>query len=284
MDETADLELLEAEQRLAAAYVVKPILFRVKFAKILAALCVPLGLGFAFILPAADSDTALKQTIVPLIALAFALRYSAQVWYRDSVTVLAATRHRIKPENLIHKISVATSLLVLALMLVAGSQSGDSNHDVTSYVLTVSVYALYLAFLFWPQYQDVLTPAAKDEYARVKFAEAQAKQQQATRAEPTFADAAAVKIWSTWYARYTLGALLFWLAYAIATGGDRNAWMLATTAAVGGLICMKELALWAIGLGILGGLAYLAFGAIAGLPVSVAIIIGALIIANSRKK
>jgi hypothetical protein len=282
MDETPDFELLEAEQRLSAAYVIKPIPLTVKLAKILAALSVPLGLGLAFILPAADSDTALKQAIVPLIALAFALRYSMRVWYRDSITVLAAVRHRIRPENLTNKIAIATSLLVLALMLVAGNQSGDTAHEIAPFAWTGALYFLYIAFLVWPQYQVVLTPAAKEEYARLKYAEEQAKQQLA-EVKRTWVDNVAERIWSTWYARYTLGALLFWLAWAIIKGDSKNSWMLATTVTIGGLICMKELAFWVIGLSIVGGGLYFAFGAIAGLPVSVAIIIGALIIANSRK-
>jgi hypothetical protein len=284
MEETADVELLEAEQRLAAAYAVKPISLRVKVAKIAAALCVPFGLAAAFILPETDSEIALKQSLIPLIALAFALRYASKVWYRDSVTALATVRHRIKPENIMHKVLMATSVFVFMLIVVIANQSSDAGHDVTPFVLTIGPYLLYLAFLLWPQYREVLTPAAKEEYARMKFAEEQTKrQQQAKKADPTWIDDVAAKVLATWYGRYTVGALLFWLAYAVAQQGSRNAWLLAGTAAIGGLVCMKELALWVIGLGIVGGLLYLAFGAIAGIPVSVAIIIGALIIAGARK-
>jgi hypothetical protein len=281
MDETADLALLEAEQRLAAAYAVKPISFRVKVAKIAAALCVPFGLAAAFILPETDSQIALRQSILPLIALAFALRYSLQVWHRDGVTALATTRHRIKPENLMHKILTASSVFVFVLILGIASCSNDATHDITPVVLTIGAYSLYLAFLLWPQYREVLTPAAKEEYARMKFQ--RTKQQQARKAEPMWIDGVAAKILATWYGRYTLGALLFWFAYAVANEGGRDAWILAATVAIGGLVCMKELALWVIGLGVVGGLLYLAFGAIAGIPVSVAIIIGALIIASARK-
>jgi hypothetical protein len=51
-----------------------------------------------------------------------------------------------------------------------------------------------------------------------------------------------------------------------------------------GIICMKEVfGVVVLGL-IVGGVAYAVFGLIAGIPVSVAIIIGAMIIANSNKK
>ena len=51
-----------------------------------------------------------------------------------------------------------------------------------------------------------------------------------------------------------------------------------------GVICMKELFGFVILALILGGLAYAFFGLLAAIPVSVAIIIGAMIIANSNSK
>jgi hypothetical protein len=50
------------------------------------------------------------------------------------------------------------------------------------------------------------------------------------------------------------------------------------------MVVMKEVFLWIIGAAIIGGIGYAIFGAIAALPMSVAIVIGALIIANGAKR
>jgi hypothetical protein len=51
-----------------------------------------------------------------------------------------------------------------------------------------------------------------------------------------------------------------------------------------GVICLKELFGFVILALVFGGLAYALFGLLAGIPVSLAIIIGAVIIANSNAR
>lgn len=84
--------------------------------------------------------------------------------------------------------------------------------------------------------------------------------------------------------RYTLAALLFWGAWYLAfeDTGRKSGW-LAMFAVLAGFYFARELGKWLLGLGLLLGVGWLLFAGIASLPVSVAIIIGALIIASAVK-
>lgn len=98
-----------------------------------------------------------------------------------------------------------------------------------------------------------------------------------------------------WWARYLAGAILFaiggflldyflnlepakrWNSYI-------HYWLMLIALFGWGIICMKEVFGFVILVLILGGIAYAFFGLLAGVPVSIAIIIGAIIIANSNNK
>ena len=96
-----------------------------------------------------------------------------------------------------------------------------------------------------------------------------------------------------WWARYIAGALLLVAGgllldhfLGLEPGKKWNShlhyWLWLFVLFGWGVICMKELFGFVICALIFGGLAYAFFGLIAGIPVSLAIIIGALIIANSN--
>jgi len=87
---------------------------------------------------------------------------------------------------------------------------------------------------------------------------------------------------SAW-ARYSLAALCFWGAYQFAMAETPAPWWVIAAAVLFGLWLSRELSKWLIGTGIAIALAIWAFHGIAALPVSAAIIIGAIIIASAIK-
>jgi len=88
------------------------------------------------------------------------------------------------------------------------------------------------------------------------------------------------RIWQTAWARYVSAALLIWFAIWFAQQ-DANGkhWWLPVAAFIYALIRAREIS---IGVLVLGGI-YLIFHGIAA-PVSVAVIVGAMIIASAMKK
>jgi hypothetical protein len=82
-----------------------------------------------------------------------------------------------------------------------------------------------------------------------------------------------------WYVRYPIALLILWGAWYIFEKKP-NAWWVAAIAAFAALYYARELALFALSIGLL----YALFQGIAALPVSVAIIIGAIIIASALKR
>ena len=83
-------------------------------------------------------------------------------------------------------------------------------------------------------------------------------------------------------ARYVLAVAAFGLAgYLALNGTTKNESTWAVLAAVGGALLAWDALLWLIGAGILIALAIAVFSGMAALPVSVAVIIGALIIASA---
>lgn len=83
--------------------------------------------------------------------------------------------------------------------------------------------------------------------------------------------------------RYPVAAGLLWLAYELADG-EKPKWVLIGAAVIGALFAAHELFLWLVIAGLVVGVLALGFNVMAALPVSVAVIIGALIIAGAIKK
>jgi hypothetical protein len=114
-------------------------------------------------------------------------------------------------------------------------------------------------------------------------------------AEPTQFEKKIDELAEKWWARYIAGIALFVAGgflldhfVGLEPGKKWNSYIhywLGLFALFGwGVICMKELFGFIILALIFGGLAYALFGLLAGIPVSLAIIIGAVIIANSNAK
>ena len=112
-------------------------------------------------------------------------------------------------------------------------------------------------------------------------------------AEPTQLEKRIDKLAEKWWARYIAGAVLFVAGgflldhfVGLEPGKRWNSYIhygLMMFSLFGwAVICMKELFGFIILALIFGGLAYAFFGLLAGIPVSLAIIIGAVIIANAN--
>ena len=85
--------------------------------------------------------------------------------------------------------------------------------------------------------------------------------------------------------RYPLAALVLWFAYYVSQEWtDRRSWIIVLAAACCGLCLARELFGWVLGLAVVGGIAWALFAGVAALPVSAAIVIGALIIASAMRK
>lgn len=83
--------------------------------------------------------------------------------------------------------------------------------------------------------------------------------------------------------RYPGAALLLWAAYYFASDLKTKPWVWVVFV-FWAMVAAKEVALWLLGAGLVVGVLVLGFNLLAALPVSVAIIIGALIIAGATKK
>lgn len=114
-------------------------------------------------------------------------------------------------------------------------------------------------------------------------------------AEPTHLEKRIDELAEKWWARYTAGAVLFVAGaflldhfVGLEPGKRWNSyihyWLWMFVLFSWGVICMKELFGFVIFALIFGGFAYAFFGLLAGIPVSLAIIIGAVIIANSNAR
>lgn len=85
--------------------------------------------------------------------------------------------------------------------------------------------------------------------------------------------------------RYAIAALCFYGAYYFAFEDNRpKAWLGSTCALIVGLVFAREMSLWLIGIGVVCLIGWALFAGIAALPISVAVIVGALIIASALKK
>ncbi|MBI3777861.1 MAG: hypothetical protein HY274_02940 [Gammaproteobacteria bacterium] len=134
----------------------------------------------------------------------------------------------------------------------------------TLWVLPFFFTGLYASYKFWrTTHVEQLTQEAQQE-KQAQELEIHRKQEE---------------LENKWYVRYPLAALMLWGAwYILDTKPDR--WWLAAFAALAAAFFAREISFFLI----VVGLGYLLFQGIASLPMSAAIIIGAIIIASAIKK
>lgn len=83
--------------------------------------------------------------------------------------------------------------------------------------------------------------------------------------------------------RYSAAGLLLWFAYLIAQH-EKPLWVAVGMLALAAVWCAREVAVWIAGLAAVVGIGWLLIAGLAALPISAAIIVGALIIAGSLRK
>lgn len=85
--------------------------------------------------------------------------------------------------------------------------------------------------------------------------------------------------------RYPVAGLLFWYAYNMLSSSiGKYHWLGALLLSATALFLAREVVAWVLGIAAIGGICYLLFAGVAALPISVAVIIGALIIAGAVSK
>lgn len=146
------------------------------------------------------------------------------------------------------------------------------------------VIGLVGAFIFaYGRTENRLTSDA----AQIKE-ELEARATQDVQSSPSWADAFLERIATALdmpLVRYPLATLALWFAYYVNqewTG--RGSWMVVLAAVCGSLWLARELFGWILGIAVVGGIGWALFAGVAALPVSAAIVIGALIIASAMKK
>lgn len=162
--------------------------------------------------------------------------------------------------------SIAMVVLTLGVsgLAFAYAYSQDQIDAGTLWLLPFLLLGLFLSYRYWTTtHVAEVTPEAK----------------QRALAEQSFARRKAEELNNKWYVRYPLAGLMFWGAWhLLETKPDR--WWLAAIMALFAAFFAREISLFVIAIGAI----YLLFQGVASLPVSVAIIIGAIIIASAVKK
>lgn len=202
---------------------------------------------------------------------------SWKIWKRELRKELATTRELISDRERYGKVAIASALLVLALTVIWGVQY--SSNQLTEYWWyawpMVLIGVGYITSTLRQKQREVLTKAAMVEAGRLK----------SVSPKPSKWELVLEEVLAIWWLRYALGVLVFLGAYEILISENtrKGDWIGAVGLTLWGMYLMREIFGWVIGAAIVGGIVYLIFGMLAALPVSVAIIIGALIIGRSRK-
>ena len=133
-----------------------------------------------------------------------------------------------------------------------------------------------------------LTPEAAKMKAFIEAQDAEARQAQLARQAPSPKVDAAVRraevLIEKPLIRYLLAALLLVLAYYIVQEWtNRAVWIVVAGCVIWALILARELFTSVFGIAVIGGIAWAIFAGVAALPISAAIVLGALIIASALK-
>lgn len=199
-------------------------------------------------------------------------RKTRRVYATDLVPVTASARYR--------RIAWGTFFLLAALFLVFFPVALDEFSIGFSILLALPAVALYAFFFYrtlqW-QFATEITADAKAHQHALQHPSAQPP------AKPSEWEKVLERFWEYWWVRYIVGVALAYLSYSLYFDYQVKV-VIPVIFFLSSLFCLKEAVGYLIGISIFVGLAYAAFGLIAALPVAVAIIIGALIIATAIKK
>lgn len=194
----------------------------------------------------------------------------------------------IDPKERYKAIGVATLFVTIigGGILFDQFQNGKIWDEWWLVLIYVAPYAAFVAYKLHHTHERVLTKDGMIARAQDEAAAAQSLHLRQKRSDEKWEACTKpyITIAGKAIVRYPVGGLLLTCAFQLATGGARDSIVLAVVLAGAALWLLREAVFWIVGLGILAGIGSLFFGAIAALPVSVAIIVGAWIIASSMRK
>ena len=101
---------------------------------------------------------------------------------------------------------------------------------------------------------------------------------------PSELDILLEKIWERKLVRFPVAIGLYWGAFELSQSDYPKKWIFTALIALMGIGAAPELILFVIGASLLIGLLVFGFNVVASLPISIAVIVGALIIASAVKK
>lgn len=255
-----------------AAYVITPVSARARYGKA----AVPIVVSVALTVWgwwAQYQNNAFDDKwfiLLPLLAVGFWLGFKL---YRETEHKRLAFHSVDIP--LIARIKKASAIAGVALGLCALAwavqYSNDQFLEYWWYVWPVGVPGLvWSAIELLGARKRVLTPAGEAEAKRLE-SQKQVKEAEAARRAAVMED--------RWYFRYPLAALMLFGAWWI-VGEKEKLWWLAILLVIVAAFQARELSLLILA----GVVVYLLFQGVAALPVSVAVIIGAVIIASALRR
>jgi hypothetical protein len=259
-----------------AATWLEPLSFEYRRKRGLLALGVGVAVAMLFLWMQFTGGADMRATLWAVMALGLGTwRYRA--WQqKETVRKFAYVEVPLRPGRRLRKALPFLALGFFGAPLIWGMQwhfAQLGEHWVTGlpFLALALVGVFLLAFL---RTEKVLT--AEAALLKARFEAEQAKQNE------RWADVLAAII-AKKYVRYPGAAALLYFAYDIAQDPKTKGIHIAAVA-FWALVAAYEMSLWLLGAGLVIGVLVLGFNLVAALPVSVAIIIGALIIAGGVKK
>lgn len=177
----------------------------------------------------------------------------------DYVIVDIPRKKRLRNALITLIVTLAVTGWAFGYVLVQGQVGME-----TLWLLPFLLTGLWVSYRYWKTTH--LTEPTPEAQERQRTAELE-KQRKAEEFE------------NKWYVRYPIAVLILWGAWYI-VDKKPDSWWIAALVALAAIYFARELALLLIGIGLI----YLLFQGIAALPVSIAIIIGAIIIASALKR
>ncbi len=254
----------------AEAYDIKLISYKSRLIKTLAIAIPSISLGILVVLSVVNNGNLKEGFLLPLILVLVGFYFSWKAFTTKELKKLTGTKVSTINYAKRKKAKIVVGLGCLALLvtaLVLYKLDTPLSEYVAMFVMVGITLGLY-AFSNWsPEVVFELTPAATTEQHRldklnaIKAAEYQKKE---------------ADILDQWWFRYPLAVLLIVVAWWI-EDVKPHAWWISVILVLMAIVNARELALWIIGL----ALVWAMIAGIAALPVAVAIIVGALIIASA---
>jgi hypothetical protein len=207
------------------------------------------------------------------------------IYKHDTKKEYATVRAPVPPLVRQHRYVIATGVALLFLIPLLLSEQFSRN-PVDVFLTCICPLALaYVGAVVTTMRHTTTKVFTRLAVIAMQEERANLERASATPAKPSKAELLLERVAAIWWVRYLFGLILLAGAYVFAMEGSGRKETVIIAVALGcwGAYCMREVFAWLVGAAIVGGIIYAIAGAVAGIPVSVAIIIGAIIIANSKK-